>query len=53
VFIEVGASFLVGGFAGLLLLAAFDPRGQVTDMDAVAFIAGAFAGVGINRFVRN
>lgn len=52
-FVEIAASFLVGGFAGLLLLAAFDPRGQVTDMDAVAFIAGAFVGVGINRFVRS
>jgi hypothetical protein len=53
VVVEIAASFIAGGFGGLLLLAAFDPRGQVTDMDAVAFIAGAFVAVGINRFVRN
>ena len=53
VIVEIAASFIVGGVAGLLLLAAFDPRGQVTDMDAVAFMAGAFVGVGINRFVRS
>ena len=51
--IEIAATFIVGGFAGLLLLAAFDPRGQVTDMDAIAFIAGAFVAVGINRFLRS
>jgi hypothetical protein len=53
VFIEMTASFIAGGFGGLLLLAAFDPRGQVTDMDAIAFIAGAAVAVGINRFVRS
>jgi hypothetical protein len=53
VFVEIAASFIAGGFGGLLLLAAFDPRGQVTDMDAIAFIVGAFVAVGINRFVRN
>jgi hypothetical protein len=51
--IEVIASFIAGGFAGLLLLAAFDPRGQVTDMDAVAFTVGALMAVGINRFIRS
>ena len=53
VIVEIAASFIVGGVAGLLLLAAFDPRGQVTDMDAIAFMAGAFVAVGINRFVRS
>ena len=52
VVVEVVASFLAGGFAGLLLLAAFDPRGQVTDMDTIAFTVGAFVAVGINRLVR-
>ena len=51
--VEIVASLLAGGFAGLLLLAAFDPRGQVTDMDSVAFTLGALAAVGINRFVRS
>jgi len=53
VIVEIAASLIAGGFAGLLLLAAFDPRGQVTDMDAVAFTAGALVAVGINRFVRS
>jgi len=50
---EIAACFILGGFGGLLLLGAFDPRGQVTDMDAIAFVAGAFVAVGINRFLRN
>jgi hypothetical protein len=53
VVVEIVASFLAGGFAGLLLLAAFDPRGQITDMDAIAFSIGALAAVGINRLVRS
>ena len=53
VVLEIAASFIAGGFAGLLLLAAFDPRGQVTDMDAIAFGAGAIVAVGINRFIRS
>jgi hypothetical protein len=51
--VEIAASFFAGGFGGLLLLAAFDPRGQVTDMDAVAFSVGALLAVAINRFVRS
>jgi hypothetical protein len=50
--VEIVASLIAGGLAGLLLLAAFDPRGQVTDMDTIAFIVGALAGVGINRLIR-
>jgi len=50
-FLEIVASILAGGFGGLLLLAAFDPRGD-TNMDAVAFLLGALAGLAINRFVR-
>ena len=49
---EIAACAIAGGLAGLLLLAAFDPRGQATDMDAIALFAGAFAAVGINRFLR-
>ena len=49
---EVIASALFGGFASLLLLGAFDPRGQV-DLDFIAFVIGAVAAVGINRFVRS
>lgn len=53
VVLEVAAAFLAGGFAGLLLLAAFDPRGQATDLDAIAFGVGAIAAVGINRLIRS
>jgi hypothetical protein len=49
---EIVASAVLGGFASLLLLAAFDPRGQV-DMDLLAFVVGALVAVGINRFVRS
>jgi hypothetical protein len=48
---EIIGSGLAGGIGGLLLLAAFDPRG-ITNMDAVAFTLGALAGVGINRLTR-
>ena len=50
--IEIVASALGGGIAALLLLAAFDPRGQATDMDAAAFGIGALGAVGINRALR-
>jgi uncharacterized paraquat-inducible protein A len=49
---EILASGVVGGLAGLLILALFDPRGQVTDMDVTAMIGGAIVGIGINRFFR-
>jgi hypothetical protein len=53
VVIELIASALAGGLGAWLLLAAFDPRGQITDMDVFSFAAGAVAGVAINRFVRS
>ena len=49
--IEMVAATLAGGFGGILLLAAFDPRGN-TNMDAYAFLLGALAGFGINRLLR-
>jgi hypothetical protein len=49
---EIIASALLGGCASWLLLAAFDPHGQV-DMDFLAFVVGALVAVGINRFVRS
>lgn len=51
--LEIIAVALGGGIAGLLLLAAFDPRGQITDMDVITFLAGAAIAVAINRFVRS
>ncbi len=50
---EIIASGIAGGLAGLLLLAAFDPRGQVTDMDATAIVGGAIVAIGLNRVLRN
>ena len=50
---EIIASGLVGALASYLLLAAFDPRGQATDMDLIAIVAGATVAIGINRFLRS
>jgi hypothetical protein len=50
---EIIASAVAGGLGGLLLLAAFDPRGQITDMDGLAIATGMLVAVGINRFVRS
>jgi hypothetical protein len=52
VFAEIAASALLGGLAGWMLLAAFDPRGQAVDMDLIAIVAGALVAVGINRLLR-
>lgn len=52
VFAEIAGCAVAGGLIGLLLLAAFDPRGQAMDMDLIAVVAGALVGVGINRFLR-
>ena len=50
---EVIVTAIAGGLAGLLMLAAFDPRGQVTDLDTLAFVIGAGAAVIINRTLRS
>jgi hypothetical protein len=49
---EIIGSALLGGVASWLILAAFDPRGQV-NLDLIAFLIGALVAVGINRFVRS
>lgn len=49
---EVAGAALLGGFAGLLLVAVFDPHGQITDMDTISAVIGALAAVGINRALR-
>ena len=46
---RVYAAFLLAW----LTLIGFDPHGQVTDMDAISFIAGALVAVGINRALRS
>lgn len=50
--IELIASAIAGGIVAVLLLAAFDPAGQITDLDTVTFVVGAVVGVGIDRFLR-
>ena len=50
---EIIASAFAGAVVGLFLLAAFDPRGQATDMDAVAMTVGALVAVAINRLLRS
>ncbi len=50
---EILACGIAGGLAGLLILAAFDPRGQATDMDAAAILGGAVVAIGINRILRS
>jgi hypothetical protein len=50
--LEIVAAAFVGGFAGLLLVAVFDPRGQITDVDTISVIGGALIAVGINRALR-
>ncbi len=53
----VVAEFIVtavgGGLAGWLMVVAFDPRGQIADLDTVAFLLGATVAVVINRALRS
>jgi hypothetical protein len=50
--LEIIVTAVAGGLAGLLLVAAFDPRGQITDVDSISVLAGALIAVGINRALR-
>lgn len=52
VVLEVAAAALAGAFAGILLVAVFDPHGQITDMDTISAVVGALVAVGINRALR-
>ncbi len=49
---EIGGTGLLGGLAGLVLLAAFDRGGVAADMDMMAFASGALILVGLHRIVR-
>jgi hypothetical protein len=51
--LEIAATAFGGGFLGLFLLAAFDPRGQIADLDVITFVVGAAVAVGINRLIRS
>jgi hypothetical protein len=50
--LEILVWALAGGFGGLLLVALFDPHGQITDLDSILAIAGALTAVGIQRLFR-
>lgn len=50
---EILVCAVAGGFAGLMLVAIFDPRGQVADVDTLSVIAGALIAVGIDRTLRH
>ena len=51
--VEIILWALAGGFAGFLLVALFDPHGQMPDLDSVAAVIGAIAAVGLNRLLRS
>ena len=50
--LETLACAAAGGFAGLLIVALFDPRGQFTEVDSLSLIAGALIGIGVDRTLR-
>ena len=48
--IEITIAAVIGAFAGLLLLAVFDPRGEIGDIDMLFFvIGGALTGIALGR----
>jgi hypothetical protein len=51
--IEITLWAIAGAFAGFLLVALFDPHGQITDVDSISAVAGALVAVGLNRALRN
>jgi hypothetical protein len=50
--IELALVALLGGFCGLMVVALFQPGGQLTSTDLVSVVAGALLAVGIDRIVR-
>jgi hypothetical protein len=50
--LEMLACAAAGGFAGLLLVALFDPRGRFTEVDSLSLIAGALVALGVDRALR-
>jgi hypothetical protein len=50
--LEIVIWAVAGGFAGFLLVALFDPHGQITDLDSIAAVVGALSAVGLNRLLR-
>lgn len=50
--LEILLAAVIGAFAGLLVVAIFDPRGEITDVDTIFVIGGALAGVALSRTLR-
>ena len=51
--VEITVWALAGGFAGFLLVALFDPHGQIKEVDyGIAALVGALIAVGLNRAFR-
>ncbi len=50
---ELTLAAIAGGLGGLVLVAALDPRNQVTSLDSIAILAGASIGIAIDRFLRS
>lgn len=44
---------VAGAFGGILLVALFDPHGQITDLDSIMAIMGAVVAVGLRRLFRS
>jgi hypothetical protein len=49
---EITVAAIGGGLAGLLVVAAIDPRTQFTTLDSVAIVVGACVAIGIDRALR-
>lgn len=49
---ELAAAAIVGGGAGLLLVAVLDPDRQFVQAESVAILLGALTGVALDRLVR-
>ena len=50
---EIAVAAVLGGFAGLLVVAIIDPSGQMANIDALSAIAGALIAVGMTRAFRS
>ena len=50
--LEILLAAVCGAFAGLLIVAALDPRGEVADTDTIFIIGGALVGIALSRMLR-
>lgn len=49
----MAAAAVAGGLLALVIVALFDPRGQLTHMDGAAVAVGAVVGIGLDRLLRS